>query len=186
MSLFERTRRAVNERLDHLSAGYDGFRVAGDTVELTDEEFALARERAEDGRVGGASACVLDGDRVLLVRTRESAGAWGVPGAAATPGEQLEAAATRAVRDATGVTCTVSDLYQVRRRRTVAADDPDGPTIHSLWAFFDADYDAGTPTPAGDDVTATEWWQSPPDVVHPVVQSRVHEWATDHDRAQRP
>lgn len=186
MSLFERTRRAVNERLDRLSEGYDGFRVAGDTVELTDEEFALARERAEDGRVGGASACVLDGDRVLLVRTRETAGAWGVPGAAANPSERLETAATRAVRDAAGVTCTVTDLYQVRRRRTVAADDPDGPTIHSLWAFFDADYDAGDPAPAGEDVTAAEWWRSPPDVVRPVVQSRVREWATGGGRAKRP
>jgi len=185
MSLKERTRRAVNDRLDRLREEYDDFRVAGDTVELPEEEFALARERAAEGRFGGASACVLDDDRMLLVRTRETAGAWGVPGAVATRSERLETTATRTVRDATDVRCSVRDLYQVRRRQTVAADDPNGPTIHSLWAFFDADYETGTPTPSDEDVTAAEWWQSPPDVVHPVVQSRVRDWATSAGRAQR-
>lgn len=185
MSLEQRTRRAVNGRLDRLREEYDGFRVAGDTVELSEEEFARACERATEGRIGGASACVLDDDRLLLVRTRETAGAWGVPGDVATRSERLEATATRAVRDAADVTCSVRDLYQVRRRQTVAAGDPTGPTIHSLWAFFDADYETGTPTPSDEDVTAVEWWQSPPDVVHPVVQSRVREWATSAGRAQR-
>lgn len=186
MSLGELTRRAVNDRLARLREEYDGFRVAGDTVELSEEEFALARERAAEGRVGGASACVLDGDRLLLVRTRETAGAWGVPGDVATRDERLEAAATRAVRDAAGVSCTVRDLYQVRRRRTVAADDPSAPSLHSLWAFFDADYEGGTATPSDEDVTAAEWWESPPDVVHPALQSRVREWATATGRARRP
>lgn len=184
MSLDERTRRAVNDRLDRLREQYDGFRVAGDTVELSEEAFALARSRAREGRVGGASACVLDGDRMLLVRARETAGAWGVPGEVATRSERLEATATRAVREAADVRCSVRDLYQVRRRQTVAADDPNGPTIHSLWVFFDADYETGTPTPSDEDVTAAQWWQSPPDVVHPVVQSRVREWATGTGRTQ--
>jgi ADP-ribose pyrophosphatase YjhB (NUDIX family) len=185
MSLPERTKGAVNGHCARLRSKYDGFRVTGDTVELPREEFDAARDRARDGYIGGASAFVHDGDRLLLVQTRDTADAWCVPGTAMAGVETLETTAARAVRDHTDVRCSVRELFQVRRRQTVAVDDPDGPALHSLWALFDADYETGTPTPADESVTDAAWWSRPPDAVHTSAQSRVREWASEPNRATR-
>jgi len=177
MSLTEETRRAVNERLSGLREEYQAFSVAGDTVELPREEFEAARERARNGRVGSASACVIDGDRLLLVRTRDTGDLWGVPGTATAEGETMEAAAVRAVREAVDVRCSVCDLHRVRRRQVVPADGDD-PAIHSLWTLFDARHESGTPGAHGEAITDAEWWEAPPDALHTSVQSRVDSWAT--------
>ncbi len=185
MSLAERTRGAVNGHFARLRSKYGEFRVTGDTVELPRKEFEVARRRARNGYVGGASAFVHDDDSLLLVRTRDTADAWCVPGTAMEGVETLETAAARAVRDHTAVECAISDLFQVRRRQTVASDDPDGPTIHSLWAVFDADYEAGTPVPADESVTDAAWWSRPPEAVHTSAQSRIRQWASGANRVTR-
>jgi len=181
MSLPEQTRGAVNGHCACLRSKYDEFRVTGDTVELSNQRFETARE----GYVGGASAFVHDDDRLLLIQTRDTGDAWCVPGSAMEGVETLETTAARAVRDYTDIQCSVRDLFQVRRRQTVAADDPDGPTLHSLWALFDADYETGTPTSTDESVTNASWWSRRPDAVHTSVQSRVSEWAGEPNRTTR-
>ncbi|WP_135820264.1 NUDIX domain-containing protein [Halostella litorea] len=184
MSLTEETRRAVNERVSRLREEYGEFSVSGDTVELPREEFDAAREQARRSQAGSASACVLDGDRLLLVRTRESGELWGVPGTTTDGDESLEAAAVRAVREAVDVRCAVSGLHRVRRRRVVPVDGDDR-AIHSLWTLFDARHESGSPRACGDAVTDVAWWESPPDAVHASVQFRVDSWANAAGPATR-
>jgi len=184
MSLTEETRRAVNERVSRLREEYQGFSLSGDTVELPREEYELARERARANRIGSASACVLDGDRLLLVRTRETGDLWGVPGTTTDDDETLETAAVRAVGETVDVRCSVCDLRRVRRRQIVPADGEDRG-LHTIWTLFDAYHESGQPRADGDAVTDVRWWSAPPDAVHPSVQSRVESWATATETATR-
>ncbi|WP_121821917.1 NUDIX hydrolase [Halostella salina] len=184
MSLTEETRRAVNERVSRLREEYQGFSLSGDTVELPRAEYEHARERARANRIGSASACVFDGNRLLLVRTRETGDLWGVPGTMTDDDETLETAAVRAVDEAADVRCSVRDLRRVRRRQVVPADGDDR-ALHTLWTLFDAYHESGDPSADGDTVTDAKWWSAPPDAVHPSVQSRVESWATATETASR-
>lgn len=57
--------------------------------------------------VAAASALVINGKRVLLIRRQKEpdAGRWGLPGGRISWGETAQAAAVREVYEETGITC---------------------------------------------------------------------------------
>jgi 8-oxo-dGTP diphosphatase len=90
-------------------------------------------------------------DRVLLVARRYKPLGWALPGGFVDPGEKVEHAAVREVKEETGLDCTLSHLLNVysdpardRRRHTLS--------VVYIGAVV------GDPTPiAGDDAGAAVW-----------------------------
>jgi len=119
----------------------------------------------------GATAVVLDGDRVLLVR-RSDNGRWGPVTGIVDPGEHPSLTATREVLEETGVTCEVEALVWV------SVTDP---TVHAngdhaqyLDHTFRCRYLAGTAHVADDESVEVGWFhigQLPN--MDPVLEERI-------------
>jgi ADP-ribose pyrophosphatase YjhB (NUDIX family) len=112
------------------------------------------------GVVGGAGALVTDTDgRALLVRY-EGETEWSDPGTGRRPGESMAECAVRAVREAAGVECSVTDLAQVH---LLYADDGTGrEPVPRPFALFTARYESGEPRAVGEGVTEARWWDGLP------------------------
>jgi len=113
------------------------------------------------GVAGGAGALVTDDDgRALLVRYAGES-AWSDPGTGRRPGESMAECATRAVREAAGVECSVTDLAQVH---LLYADDGTGrEPVPRPFALFTAEHDSGEPRLVDEGVDETRWWSTLPD-----------------------
>lgn len=144
MPISVRTRRAVDAVLDDLRDEYGSFPLHGMTVENGPDRFEEGRAYFEAGGRGGAGARVTDdGGRVLLIRHPERPGEWVLPGGAHEPGEPVEEAAVREVREETGVECEVTGVWQATRKRFVLADDP-ATRGYLLEVFFTATATGGS------------------------------------------
>lgn len=179
MSITDRTREAVDERLSRLRGDYDSVRVLGETVELPPDRFDQERRAVERRGTGGVSAWVVSEDGALLMRRDpDGRGAWTVPGGRVRPDETFETAVCRHVAETAGVECTITGLYELRRTRVVPRTDPDGPTIYELWATFDCATSGQPPDPGTTaDGGTVDWWSEPPSPVAVPFRERIEEWA---------
>ena len=128
---------------------------------LSAETFGHLRERIRNGLEWGVGAVVTDADsRVLLVRER---GQWSVPGGGVEPGERLEAALEREVREETGVCVSVGQLRAVTEL-TVAHG---GETARFNFATYAATPEtrdlAADPGLHDEGIEAVDWVRTVPD-----------------------
>ena len=122
--------------------------------------------------VSGVTAVVFDRDRVLLVRRADN-GEWAPVTGILEPGEQPASAATREVREETGI--------RVRIQRLVSVQSQEQPTQHAngdiaqyLDLCFRCEFVSGEPYPADDESVDAAWFQLdtlPP--MRPLLHERV-------------
>ena len=103
----------------------------------------------------GVSACIWRGSEVLLIeRAKPPAGIWAFPGGHVEPGERLEAAAARELREETGMSAEFSQLlglYDIIRR-----DGAGVLTMHYVVACYFGQACPGEPV-AGSDAKAARF-----------------------------
>jgi len=130
------------------------------THEVDSDRFASARDRIEDDWTWAVGAVVTDEDgRVLLVREDDQ---WLAPGGKVEPGETLDAALVREVREETGVDVTVADLVAI----TEVGFEYAGERISFQFAHYTATPAATTlaedPGRAGEDIETVAWAEEIP------------------------
>ncbi|TCO52037.1 ADP-ribose pyrophosphatase YjhB (NUDIX family) [Kribbella antiqua] len=86
----------------------------------------------------GATAAVLDGDRLLLTR-RSDNGEWCFPGGGIDPGERPAETAEREVFEETGLSVRVTGLLGVYSDPDVVVAYPDGNRVQILGILFRAE-----------------------------------------------
>lgn len=119
----------------------------------------------------GATAVVLDGDRVLLVR-RSDNGRWGPVTGIVDPGEHPSVTATREVLEETGVICEVEALVWVSV--TTPTVHANGDHAQYLDHTFRCRYLEGTAHVADDESVDVGWFQIEQlPVMDPVLEERI-------------
>lgn len=104
----------------------------------------------------GATAAVLDGDRLLLTR-RSDNGEWCLPGGGMDPGERPAETAVREVLEETGLVVRVTDLLGVYSNPDVVVVYPDGNRRQVVGMLFRAEQVEGT-AGLSDEVTEVGWF----------------------------
>lgn len=110
-----------------------------------------------DKPVAAASALVVNGERVLLIRRRKEpdAGRWGLPGGRIAWGETAEAAAVREVWEETGVTSR--PLASLGYLEIIDRAERGRPAWHFLIAIVRCEAQDVEPV-AGDDALEAGWF----------------------------
>lgn len=164
MSVAEGSRDRVEERLVALEEDYDGFPVNQTTLAVSREAYERASERCERGIVDAYVQLYNERDDVLLV---EDDGEWVVPHGRPRTNERVVAGTERAIRDRTGVDCSLTDLSRVTILGVRDESDPERPPIYRLIAVFTAEtdteavaVDGGEAGEAGEAVPEDVRWQS--------------------------
>lgn len=153
-------------------------------VEIRDvdaDQFDAARRYVErfDGSV--AVAVRNDADEVVFIRNDGYAG-WVIPGGSVEPGETLESAAVREVREETGVTAELVRPLMVVN--SVARHD--GDSVSGYFVLYEAAHGSGEladdPGVEDETITAVEWRSETPENasslpnaerVHDVLRERI-------------
>ncbi len=104
----------------------------------------------------GASAAVLDGDRLLLTR-RSDNGEWCMPGGGIDAGERPAEAAQREVLEETGLRVRVTGLLGVYSDPDLVVVYPDGNRVQIMGVLFRAEIVEGT-AGLSDEVTEVGWF----------------------------
>jgi 8-oxo-dGTP pyrophosphatase MutT (NUDIX family) len=103
----------------------------------------------------GATAVVLDGDRVLLVR-RADTGAWTPVAGIVDPGEHPAATAVREAREEAGIAIEVEALVRVHVLQPIAY--PNGDVTQYLDLVFRCRHVAGEPHVADEESVDVGWF----------------------------
>ena len=93
-----------------------------------------------------AFALLIEGDRVLLVKQSYGPRLWALPGGMANPGETLENAAVREVREETGLDVQLSGIVALADRGTL------------LLAVFAGAVRGGEMQPEPDEIEELRWF----------------------------
>jgi 8-oxo-dGTP pyrophosphatase MutT (NUDIX family) len=104
----------------------------------------------------GASAAVLDGERLLLTK-RSDNGEWCMPGGGIDPGERPAEAAEREVLEETGLTVRVTELLGVYSNPDVVVVYPDGNRVQVVGVLFRAESAHGV-AGLSNEVTEVGWF----------------------------
>lgn len=104
----------------------------------------------------GASAAILDGDRLLLTR-RSDNGEWCMPGGAVDAGETPAEAAVREVFEETGLTVKITALLAVHSDPDLVVVYPDGNRAQIAGVLFRAVVTDGV-AGLSDEVTEVGWF----------------------------
>ncbi|WP_459192590.1 NUDIX domain-containing protein [Halosimplex sp. J119] len=161
MSVAEGSRDRVESRLVTLQEDYDGFPVNQTTLAVSREAYERASERCDRGIVDSYVQLYNERDDVLLV---DDDGDWVVPHGEPRPSERVTAGTERAVRDRTGIDCSLTDLSRVTILGVRDESDPDRPPVYRLIAVFTAETDTEAVAvdggEAGEAVPDDVRWQS--------------------------
>ena len=192
--------REVERRMDRLLAEYGDVPVEEETWEDSAEEFARAVEHAESGYLGGAYAWVVrepedaapltesmpeearpDSRRALMILNRANE-KWGLPGGGREDGETFEETARREVREETGVECSVTEPFLLRRVTAVPESEAVAAAfgtdrVHFLYAFFDATYEGGSIAIQPGELDGAAWFAEPPARMLPANERRAETWS---------
>ena len=84
----------------------------------------------------GAATLILDGQGRLLLMKRSDSGCWGPPGGAVEPGEAVETAARREVREETGLELGEMTLFGVFSGPELYYKYPNGDEVHNITIVY--------------------------------------------------
>lgn len=104
----------------------------------------------------GAGVAVLNDNKVVLIRRADN-GLWDIPGGAVEPGEAVEDAARRELREETGLEAAPLTLLGVFSGPEFQHTYPDGNVVEWVTVLFSADWDDEVPR-AGDDAAKVAWY----------------------------
>lgn len=158
MSVAEVSRDRVEGRLASLEQAYSSFPVNQTTLSVAPNVYERARERCRDGLVEVYVTVRNDADEVLLVEGDDQ---WAVPHAEPGSGDRLEERARRAVREDSGVECTITDLRKTIIVSLRDEDDPEREPVYRLITVFAGEHVAGSPD------GAVQWRATLPDSALP-------------------
>ncbi len=102
----------------------------------------------------GAAALIVDGRGRLLLLKRSDSGCWGPPGGAVEPGEVVETAARREVREETGLELGLLTLFGVFSGPELFYRYPNGDEVYNVTIMYLAREFTGEVTLNGEH---TEW-----------------------------
>jgi len=196
-------RETVDRRRNRLLEEYDDVHVQDVTHEFDDEEaYRDLRDDARGGYTGSGYAWVVrepdqtapltesmpdevdDGRRALMILGRGGT-RWGVPGGGREDGETYEEATRREVREETNIDCEVTGLFLLRDLTLTppggTANESDRPAIHTLWAFFDADYTGGHIAIQPGELNGAAWFGGPPEGMYPENVHRATDFWNDYE-----
>jgi len=153
MSVAEVSRDRVEERLVALEEAYSGFPINQTTLAVPSDAYERASRRCERGIVDAYVQLYNDNEDVLLV---DRDGEWVVPHGEPGTGERVVPGTEAAVREVTGVECSLTELSRVTILGVRDEDDPDRPPVYRLVAVFVAETDGDgaaddAPAPDGTD-----------------------------------
>jgi ADP-ribose pyrophosphatase YjhB (NUDIX family) len=114
-----------------------------------------------------AGGCIRDEQgRVLLLR--RSDGLWSVPGGGLEPGERLDQAVVREVREETGLEVEPVALIGVYSDPDYSFTYPNGHQVQPIIAFFECRVVGGTLQPDGDEILEARYF-GPQDELPPLM-----------------
>ncbi|QLH77879.1 hypothetical protein HZS55_11470 [Halosimplex rubrum] len=145
MSVAEVSRDRVEERLVALEDEYSGFPINQTTLTVPSDAYERAGGRCERGIVDAYVQLYNDSEDVLLV---ERDGEWVVPHGEPATDERVVPGTEAAIRETTGVDCSLTDLIRVTILGVRDEDDPDRPPVYRLIAVFVAETDGSDATVA--------------------------------------
>jgi hypothetical protein len=136
MGVVESSRGAIESQLSALHETYDSFSVEQTTVPVSSARYERERERIEDGLIE-VSVRVRNDESEILHTAGESPE---LPSTTVTDVADIDDAARAAVRQATGVDCSLVGLDQVH---ILGVHDADRETLYRLAVTVEAVHDAG-------------------------------------------
>ena len=92
----------------------------------------------------GAAALIVDGEGCLLLLKRSDSGCWGPPGGAVEPGEAVEEAVRREVREETGLELAEIKLFGVFSGPKLFYRYPNGDEVHNVTIVYSANFNSGS------------------------------------------
>ena len=115
-----------------------------------------------------AAACIRDEEgRILLLRRND--GLWSVPGGGLDPGERLDQAAVREVREETGLEVEPATLIGVYSDPEYTFTYPNGDRVQPITAFFECRVVGGTLRPDMDEILEARYF-GPQDELPPLMK----------------
>jgi ADP-ribose pyrophosphatase YjhB (NUDIX family) len=115
-----------------------------------------------------AGGCIRDEQgRILLLR--RSDGLWSVPGGGLEPGERLDQAVVREVREETGLEVEPTALIGVYSDPDYSFAYPNGHQVQPIIAFFECHVVGGALQPDGDEILEARYF-GPQDELPPLLK----------------
>ncbi len=144
MGIPERSRERVEDHIAGLEEAYGSFPVNQTTVTLPGERYGTVCERErETGGFVDAYIQVRDSERNVLHVADD--GETDLPGVRVAMSTRTEPAVRQAVRERTGVRCTVDDVARTTIAGVRNADDHDRGTVYHLVVVFSGQHVEGAP-----------------------------------------
>ncbi|WP_254273784.1 NUDIX hydrolase [Haloarcula marina] len=153
MDVSDRSRARVEERLTRLEEEFGSPAVTQTTFEVDGESYRRAVEHSRDGQLD-VHAIVRDDDGAVLLSEDDEE--WIIPRGQTRPGESLEAAARRIVKDRTGLDCSVAEAVRASISGVRNGDDEDDAAVYRLSVVFTAEL-ADSETTTTEATEAVRW-----------------------------
>lgn len=185
-------RADVERRLARLESEWGTFPVDRREETWPADEFAESVAIAEGGYTGGGYVLAVrepdqaapltesmqddatqEDDRLLLAMGRNG-DHWGPPGGGREGDETYEEAATREVREETGVDVTITGVDSGVRWTT--AGEGDDRTVHTLFVTFTGRYAGGHVDIQPGELNGAAWFRELPANLHPFAEGFADSW----------
>jgi ADP-ribose pyrophosphatase YjhB (NUDIX family) len=131
----------------------------------------------------GAATLIVDDRGPLLLMKRSDSGCWGPPGGAVEPGEVVETAARREVREETGLDILEMDLFGVFSGPELYYRYPNGDEVYNVTIVYLARRWEGK---VGINEEHTEWrWFAAADIpedLSPPIRPVIEQFKEKHAR----